>query len=93
MMFGKVNVPLLGLAENMSYLENPDGTKNFVFGQGGGAIAARDLETELLGQVPLDPAIGQGSDRGIPAVIGHPDSAAGQAFQTMAKNLLQKLGL
>ncbi|MDP0497831.1 MAG: Mrp/NBP35 family ATP-binding protein [Verrucomicrobiota bacterium JB024] len=93
MMFGKVNVPLLGLAENMSYLENPDGTKNFVFGQGGGASAARDLETELLGQVPLDPAIGQGSDRGIPSVIGHPDSAAGQAFQTMAKNLLQKLGL
>ncbi|MBC2596194.1 Mrp/NBP35 family ATP-binding protein [Ruficoccus amylovorans] len=93
MMFGKVNVPLLGVAENMSYLQNPDGSKNFIFGQGGGEIAARDLETELLGQVPLDPAIGQGSDRGIPIVIGHPDSAAGESFTAMAKNLLHKLKL
>ncbi len=93
MMFGKVNVPLLGVAENMSYLENPDGSKNFVFGQGGGAIAARDLETELLGQVPLDPAIGQGSDRGIPMVVGSPDSTAGESFVAMAKTLLQKLNL
>ena len=61
--------------------------------KGAAESVARDLETELLGQVPLDPAIGQGSDRGIPAVIGTPDSTAGLAFTAMAKNLLEKLNL
>ena len=54
-MFEKVNVPILGVVENMSYLENPEnGEKNFIFGQGGGEKTSQDLDTRLLGQVPLD---------------------------------------
>jgi len=93
MMFGKVNVPLLGVAENMSYLLGTDGSKLAVFGEGGGESAARDLETPLLGQVPLDPAIGQGSDRGIPVVVSSPESPSGSAFLKIGQDLLQKLGL
>lgn len=93
MMFEKVSVPLLGVAENMSYLLGPDGQKQFIFGQGGGEITARDLQTDFIGQVPLDPVIGQGSERGIPVVVSAPDSASGKAFLDMASDLARKLDL
>lgn len=91
MLFDKVNVPLLGVAENMSYLENPDGTRQYIFGEGGGPRAAIDLETEFLGQVPLDPRVRAGGDRGIPLVVSHPDTLAGHAFLGIAQRLLDKL--
>lgn len=89
-MFEKVNVPLLGVAENMSYLER-GGERDYIFGKGGGAQAAASLETELLGQVPLDPEIREGGDRGIPIVIGHPDSAAAKVFREIASTVYEKL--
>ncbi len=91
MLFDKVNVPLLGVAENMSFLENPDGTRQHIFGEGGGPRAAIDLQTEFLGQVPLDPRVRVGGDRGIPLVVSHPDTLAGHAFLGIAERLLQKL--
>jgi ATP-binding protein involved in chromosome partitioning len=91
MLFDKVNVPLLGVAENMSFLENPDGTRQYVFGEGGGPQAALDLHTEFLGQVPLDTRIRAGGDRGIPVVVSHADILAGQAFLGIAARLLEKL--
>jgi len=91
MLFDKVNVPLLGVAENMSFLENPDGTRQHIFGEGGGPRAAIDLKTEFLGQVPLDPRVRIGGDRGIPLVISHPDTLAGHAFLGIAERLLDKL--
>jgi ATP-binding protein involved in chromosome partitioning len=91
MLFDKVNVPLLGVAENMSFLENPDGTRQHIFGEGGGPRAALDLHTEFLGQVPLDARVRAGGDRGIPLVVSHPDTLAGQAFLGIATRLLEKL--
>jgi len=91
MLFEKVNVPLLGVAENMSFLENPDGTRQHIFGEGGGPRAAADLHTEFLGQVPLDPRVRIGGDRGIPLVVSHPDTLASQALLGIARRLLVKL--
>lgn len=91
MMFGKVNVPILGVAENMSYLTAADGSKQFIFGQGGGEKVAESLQTELLGQVPLDPQIGLGSDHGIPIVVSAPDSPAAETFLDIARQLLAKI--
>lgn len=90
-MFGKVNVPLLGVAENMSYLLDDAGNKNHIFGKGGGEQTARELETAFLGEVPLDSDIREGSDRGIPIVIAQPDSVAAQAFMNIAKQLLKTM--
>jgi ATP-binding protein involved in chromosome partitioning len=91
MMFEKVNVPLLGVAENMSFLENPDGSRQFIFGEGGGARAAASLQTEFLGQVPLDSRVREGGDRGIPLVVSHPDASAAKSFLAIAGRLLEKL--
>jgi ATP-binding protein involved in chromosome partitioning len=84
-------VPILGVVENMSYLESPNGDRQTLFGEGGGAEIAKSLETELFGQIPLDPAIREGSDRGIPIVISDPDSPAAQEFTRIARQILQKL--
>jgi len=90
-MFDKVNVPILGVVENMSYLEGPDGQRQTIFGEGGGAAIASSLECELFGQIPLDPAIREGSDRGIPIVISDPDSHAAQVFIEIALRILARL--
>lgn len=90
-MFEKVNVPLLGVVENMSYLEAPDGSRQTLFGEGGGAATAKSLETPLLGQLPLDPSLRIGCDNGIPLVVSDPDSAAGQEFFRIARQILQTL--
>lgn len=92
MMFGKVNVPILGVAENMSYMIAADGSHQHIFGQGGGEKVAESLQTELLGQVPLDPMIGMGSDHGIPIVVSDPDNVASRTFLSIATQLLEKIG-
>ena len=91
-MFGQVNVPLLGVAENMSYFENPGtGQKDYLFGQGGGARAALELQAPFVGQIPLDPAIREGSDVGVPILIGNPESRASEAFRGVASQLVAQL--
>lgn len=90
-MFEKVSVPLLGVAENMSFLGMPDGSRQAIFGEGGGRLSAEALETELLGQVPLDPAIREGSDRGLPIVVTHPDAEASLEFLKIARIIYEKL--
>lgn len=90
-MFDKVNVPILGVIENMSYLEGPNGERQTIFGAGGGAEIAKSLECDLFGQIPLDPAIREGCDRGIPIVISDPDSPAAQEFIKIARLILEKL--
>ncbi len=92
MMFEKVNVPILGVAENMSYLDDPsNGNRTYLFGQGGGQKTAKALGTQLLGQVPLFEEIREGGDNGIPVVIGSPRSEAAKVFRSIAENLLATL--
>lgn len=90
-MFEKVNVPLLGVAENMSYLEAPDGSRQALFGEGGGQATADNLQTALLGQIPIDPAIRQGCDQGVPIVVGAPESPAAKVFFSIAQNILDQM--
>ena len=91
LMFQKVNVPLLGVAENMSYFIDPSGRKHELFGSGGGIVTAERLGTTLLGQVPLIPEIRAGGDAGMPIVVQAPESIAGQTFRQIAGTLLTRL--
>ena len=91
LMFQKVNVPLLGVAENMSWFEDANGTRQALFGEGGGATTAAALGTGLLGQVPLFPAIRSGGDCGMPVVVNDPSSRPAEVFRSIATDLLAKL--
>ena len=90
-MFQKVNVPLLGVAENMSYFTDPAGKKHELFGSGGGIVIAEKLGTSLLGQVPLIPEIRAGGDTGTPIVVSSPQSEAANVFRDIAETLLGRL--
>jgi ATP-binding protein involved in chromosome partitioning len=90
-MFDKVSVPQLGVIENMSYMEGPDGSRQHLFGEGGGQATADSLKTALLGQIPIDPNIRIGCDNGIPIVISEPDSPAAQAFTGIAHQIIENL--
>jgi ATP-binding protein involved in chromosome partitioning len=91
LMFQKVNVPLLGVAENMSFFIDPAGHQHALFGSGGGLITAEKLGTTLLGQVPLLPAIREGGDSGVPVVVSEPQGTAATAFRQIAEELLARL--
>jgi ATP-binding protein involved in chromosome partitioning len=91
LMFQKVNVPLLGVAENMSYFVDPSGQRHALFGSGGGIATAERLATVLLGQVPLVQGIREGGDRGVPIVVGETDGATAGVFRAIAEALLVSL--
>src|SRR5688572_22664926 len=91
LMFQKVNVPLLGVAENMSWFEDANGNRQPLFGEGGGATTAEQLGTGLLGQVPLFPEIRAGGDSGEPIVVSSPTGRPAQVFREIAMTLLARL--
>lgn len=87
-MFEKVNVPVLGLIENMSYFESPsDGKRYDIFGSGGGEREAKRLRVPLLGQIPIDIATRESGDRGMPIVGEKGDSPVGAEFMRIAREL------
>ncbi len=87
-MFRKLEVPVLGIVENMSGYECPEcGHLEHVFGSGGGERTCEELGVPLLGSIPLDPAIVTGGDSGRPVVADRPDSPAGRAFTGLAEKL------
>ncbi len=91
LMFQKVNVPLLGVAENMSYFLDPSGQKHSLFGEGGGQKTADSLGTVLIGQVPLIQEIRAGGDAGKPVVVSSPESEAARIFRAIGEDILSQL--
>jgi ATP-binding protein involved in chromosome partitioning len=84
-MFRKLNVPILGVVENMSYFIAPDtGRRYAIFGEGGGQRVADEFGVPLLGQIPLEMETREGGDAGVPITVGHPESAPAQAFRKIA---------
>jgi ATP-binding protein involved in chromosome partitioning len=83
-MFKQLNVPILGVVENLSYYVCPHGERINLFGEGGGRRIAEEYRVPLLGQIPLDPETRRGGDEGLPIVVGAPDSAQARAFREVA---------
>ncbi len=92
-MFRTLNVPILGVIENMSYLTLPDGTKMDVFGQGGGEALAKHYEVPFLGAVPMNPNVRIGGDNGSPIVVSDPDSDASKALQNLAQTVAARISV
>ena len=91
-MFEKVNVPVLGLIENMSYFVSPSDNKRYdIFGTGGGEREAKRLRVPLLGQVPIDIATRESGDRGIPIVSEDPKSPVTAEFKEIADTIRKTL--
>jgi ATP-binding protein involved in chromosome partitioning len=92
MMFQKVNVPLLGIVENMSYfLCGHCGERTDIFSHGGGERAAAKLGVPFLGRIPIDPAIRDGGDSGIPIVVADPVSPQSAAFRDIAQKIIEEV--
>ena len=91
-MFKQVNAPLLGIVENMSFFVCPDcGKRTDIFRQGGGQKESERLGIPLLGRIPLDPAVCDAGDTGVPVVLGQPDTTAAEEFQTIAAAVIEIL--
>jgi len=92
-MFRTLEVPILGIVENMSYLELPDGTRMDIFGSGGGEQLAEATQAYFLGKVPIDPSVREGGDSGKPIVVSRPDSPAAQALRQIAEKVAARVSV
>jgi len=93
-MYQKLNIPPLGLVENMSFFECPNcHHESDIFGRGGGEQLAEELEIPFLGRLPIYQPIRVGGDRGIPIVIAEPESVATKAFMALADRAASQIAL
>ena len=91
-MFRKLNVPILGIVENMSYFVAPDtGARYAIFGEGGGEKVAGEFDVPLLARIPLEMDTRKGGDEGVPIAVGQPDSAQARAFRGLAEGVVERL--
>ncbi|MBU6362433.1 MAG: ATP-binding protein, partial [Chloroflexi bacterium] len=90
-MFKQLDVPIIGLVENMSFYQLADGTRDYVFGEGGGVRLAARMGTPLLAQVPLNGVVRSCGDAGTPVVLAQPNSAAGQALSLIAERVVKRV--
>lgn len=91
-MFSKVNVPILGILENMSYFKCPHCNEpSYIFGKGGAHKTAEEMGMQFLGEVPLEVGIRTGSDEGVPIVVSEPCSAISQVYGDVADKVIDRL--
>ena len=91
-MFQKVHVPILGIIENMSYFLCPKcGERSEIFSHGGGAHTSKEINVDFLGEIPLDIAIREGGDSGLPTGVSKPDGQYAKAYHTIAQNIWEKV--
>lgn len=91
-MFRKLNVPILGIVENMSYLDCPHCSKEIdIFGRGGGFKMAEKFDIPFLGEIPIDPEIRKSGDYGNPIVLSQPSSDVAKSFTTIAEEILKNI--
>jgi ATP-binding protein involved in chromosome partitioning len=93
-MYQKLNIPTLGLVENMSHFVCPSCShESDIFGKGGGEGLARELDVPFLGRIPIYEPIRVGGDTGVPVTVGEPKSAAAQAFRAAAERLASQIAV
>jgi ATP-binding protein involved in chromosome partitioning len=93
-MFQKVNVPMIGIIENMSYFLCPHCTERTeIFSHGGGRKAAEKLGIPFLGEVPIDPSVRSGGDSGIPILLSQPNSPTAEAFRKIAQATAARISI
>ena len=90
-MFAKTHVPILGVIENMAWLVQQDGSRLYIFGEGGARRTAQDLGLPFLGELPLDIGVRESGDAGVPYVVASPGSAVADAFMSMAAHVYDAL--
>jgi ATP-binding protein involved in chromosome partitioning len=93
-MFEAVNVPVLGVVENMSYFVAPDtGARYNIFGEGGGQRLSAEYGVPFLGAIPLGMQVREGGDRGVPVVVSDPDSPQAEAFRRVAEEVARQVSI
>ncbi|HEX8464267.1 MAG TPA: Mrp/NBP35 family ATP-binding protein [Abditibacterium sp.] len=85
------HVPILGIVENMSWFESPDGVRHTIFGEGGGARIAGVFDVPLLGQVPRTMEVMQGSDSGVPVMVSAPNSPVAGVYKEIAGGVARRI--
>ena len=91
-MFEKVNIPILGIVENMSiHICSKCGHEEHIFGQGGGERMGKDYDVDFLGSLPLEMAIREMTDTGKPTVVGAPDSRTAEIYRSIARRVAVKI--
>ena len=94
-MFNKVNVPVLGMVENMAYFTPPDmpDKKYYIFGEGGASHLAQEMNVPVLGEVPIQQTVREGGDSGKPIVLDDTESPAATALMEVTGNMQQQLAI
>ena len=92
-MFNKVNVPVLGVVENMAYFTPPElpDKKYYLFGRDGGKRVAEELNVDFLGEVPIDPQMADYGDQGEPVIVVSPKSDSAEAFREISGKVVRRL--
>ena len=94
-MFRNVQVPVLGIVENMAYFAPPDlpDRKYYLFGRGGARRLAEELDVPFLGEIPIEEAVREGGDTGQPIVLSDPESTSARAFFQLAQQVVDQVNL
>ncbi|MBN1929418.1 MAG: Mrp/NBP35 family ATP-binding protein [Chlorobiaceae bacterium] len=92
-MFRKVDVSILGVVENMSWYELPDGSKDYIFGKGGGEKFAKINALPFLGSIPISSSIREGGDTGTPSIIANPDAPTSVAASKVAGEIARQVSI